>query len=128
MMGEKLDVSQQCALAAQKANSLLVCIKRGVASKEREVTAPLGSALLCGPIWSSAYKSEAPAQEKCRAVGGGPEEARKMIKGLENFFCEDRLRKLGSFSIEKKRLQGDFIATFQYLKGAYKQDRHQHFT
>ena len=54
--------------------------------------------------------------------------AMKMIKGLEHPSYGEWLRELGLFSLEKRRLQGDFIVAFQYLERAYKQERERLFT
>ena len=43
-----------------------------------------------------------------------------MIRGLEILPSKDKLRELGSFSLEKKRLWGDLTVAFQYFKGALK--------
>ncbi|KAK4830491.1 LOW QUALITY PROTEIN: hypothetical protein QYF61_011404, partial [Mycteria americana] len=72
------------------------------------------------PTWSTVFSSGGPQDKKdMDLLERVQRRAMKMIRGLEHLPCEDRLR--------KRSLWGDFIAAFQYFKGATGKDRKGHF-
>jgi len=125
---EKLNTSWQCALAAQKANRVLVCIKRSVASRSREGILPIYSALMrphlkyCVQLWNPQHRKHTDVLQWVQR------RATKMIRGLEYLSYEDRQRELGLISLKNRRLRSDLIAAFQYLKEACRKDGEGLFT
>jgi len=95
---EKLNMSHQYALAAQKANDVLGCIRRGVASRDREVNVPLCFAFARPHlVWGPQYRKDVELLKRIHR------KATKMIIELEHLPYKDRLRDLGFFSLEKRR-------------------------
>jgi len=117
LVNEKLDMSRKCGLTAQTANCILGCLKSSVASRLREGILPLCSTLVsphlgsCVQLWSPQHRKDMELLEWVQR------RATKMTRGTEHLSYEERLRELGLFILEKRRLWGDLIAVFQYFKG-----------
>uniref|UniRef100_A0A8C3PDM1 Reverse transcriptase domain-containing protein n=1 Tax=Chrysemys picta bellii TaxID=8478 RepID=A0A8C3PDM1_CHRPI len=117
LVDHRMTVSRQCDVAMKKANAVLGCIRRGISNRDKEVLLPLYKALVrphleyCVQFWSPMFKRDELKLERVQR------RATRMIRGMENLLYERRLEELGLFTLTKRRLRGDMIALFKYIRG-----------
>jgi len=84
LVDDRLTMTQQCALVANKASGLLGCIKKSVASRLRKILLPLYTSLLrlhlesCVQFWAPQFKKDEELLERVQR------KATRMMRGLDH--------------------------------------------
>ena len=121
-------VSEQCLVAAKKANSVLGMIKRNIKSRSREVIGRLYKTLVrpkleyCVQMWCPYLSKDIEVLEKVQ------KRATKLITTCKSWGYEDRLRYTGLMTLKSRRKRGDMIEVFKLIKGIDKIDKNIFFS
>ena len=116
-MDANMKVSEQCRIAASKANQVLGMIRRNITYKEKSLIVPLYKAIVrphleyCIQAWSPYLRKDIDMLEKIQR------RATKLIPGLRDLRYEERLKECGLTTLETRRLRGDQIEVFKILNG-----------
>ena len=116
-MHYSLKPSRQCAEAAKKGNRILRLMKRTIVSRDMEIIMRLYKTLVrphleyCVQAWNPFLKKDIEILERVQW------RATKMIKGCQKLSYEDRLKRCGLTTLEKRRERGDLIETYKWMTG-----------
>ena len=104
LVDERFNMTWECVLAAQKANSILGCIRKNITSRSRVVILTLCSA----PV--RPHLEYCPQHKKyMELLEQVQRRATEMTRGLKHLLYEYRLRELELFNLEKRRLRWELI-------------------
>ena len=116
-MDANMKVSEQCRIAASKANQVLGMIRRNITYKDKSLIVPLYKAIVrphleyCIQAWSPYLRKDIDMLEKIQR------RATKLIPGLRDLRYEERLKECGLTTLETRRLRGDQIEVFKIFNG-----------
>jgi len=119
--------TEQCNLAANKANQILGMIKRNIKNKSKNIIISLYKALVrprleyCIQAWNPNLAKDITLLERVQ------KRATKMIIGFGGLSYERRLQETGLTTLVVRRARGDLIETFKILKGFDKIDYNKFF-
>ena len=112
-----LKSASQVEEVVKKAYGVLAFINRGIEFRSREIIMQLYKTLVrphleyCAQFWSPHYRRDVEIIERVQR------RFTRMLPGLGGMPYEDRLRELGLFSLERRRMRGDLIEVYKMLRG-----------
>lgn len=120
---KSVNISQQRALMAQADNnSLLGCTEQSIASRSRGVIPPLPSALVRHP-WNAVFSSGLPSNRETETYWSkSSERPGKRPQTWQHLTSVERLRELGLFCLEERRLQSEPLNLYKYPVGGNEED------
>lgn len=111
-----------------KTNRMLDCIKKRIISRDKEVITLPYSAFVRLHLKFSLQIRSLLCKKSCRQARGGPDRGHKDDERTQKSDMWGKAERTGLFSLDKRRLSGDFITMFQYFKGGSKEDRDSLFS